>query len=97
MPGFGQIYLLVSEPGYTKLHIPAGHLKKIMKVASVFLGAFVAATLGVPLDHVVHETREATTAVLEQLSAPAADTIVPVRIALKQRNLENGMQYLLAV
>lgn len=68
-----------------------------MKITSVFLGAFVAATLGVPLDHVIHESREANGVIFEKLSSPTGDTIVPVRIALKQRNLENGMQYLLAV
>lgn len=68
-----------------------------MKVAAIFLSAFVAATLGVPLDHVIHEARDATSTVLKRLAAPAADTVVPVRIALKQRNLENGMQYLLDV
>lgn len=70
-----------------------------MKVAAVFLSAFVAAALGMPLvQDVVHEKRDViTSAKLVKLAPADGDKIVPVRIALKQRNLERGMELLMDV
>ena len=68
-----------------------------MKVTAVFLSAFCAAALGIPVGQdVVHERRAIDSAFVKGAAA-AADTVVPVRIALKQRNLDKGMQLLMDV
>lgn len=67
----------------------------IMKVATVFLNAFVAAALGVPMEHVLHEKR-GVSSITKREALPAEQT-VPVRIALKQTNLEKGMDLLIDV
>ncbi len=67
-----------------------------MKLACAFVAAFVAAALGVPMGNVVHEQRDEMPPYMLKRSAPA-DTLVPVRIALKQRNLERGMDFLMDV
>ena len=46
---------------------------------------------------VVHESRDATTVGYTKGAALDSNTKVPVRIALKQRNLENAMDLLLKV
>lgn len=66
-----------------------------MKIAALFVSAFVAATLGMPLDHVQHEKRGDMSIV--KRSAAEGSTEVPVRIALKQRNLDKGMDLLMEV
>lgn len=66
-----------------------------MKVAAVFLSAFVAAALGIPMTDVVHDKRDVSGFVKRE--PMASETLVPVRIALKQRNLDKGMDYLMAV
>jgi hypothetical protein len=67
-----------------------------MKIVSTFVAAFVAAALGMPMSDVVHEKRDDMPAHILKRSV-AADTLVPVRIALKQRNLESGMDFLMDV
>lgn len=67
-----------------------------MQLAAVFLSAFVAAALGMPAGHVQHEAHEANPSIIKRAGA-ALDKTVPVRIALKQRNLENGMGMLMEV
>lgn len=66
-----------------------------MKVAAIFLSAFVAAALGVPMDSVLHEKRAADGMV--KRGTLSAEETVPVRIALKQPNLEKGMDLLMDV
>ncbi|KAJ6789505.1 hypothetical protein PWT90_07165 [Aphanocladium album] len=66
-----------------------------MKVAAIFLSAFVAAALGIPVTDIVHDRRDVSGFIRRE--AMASETIVPVRIALKQRNLDKGMSYLMAV
>ncbi|PMB69550.1 Tripeptidyl-peptidase sed1 [Beauveria bassiana] len=69
-----------------------------MKIAAVFLSAFCAAALGIPLqDHVQHEKREAHPLLRKSTEAVEGTATIPARIALKQRNLEHGMELLLAV
>lgn len=66
-----------------------------MKVAAIFLSAFVAAALGIPITDVVHDKRDVSGFVKRE--ALASSTLIPVRIALKQRNLDQGMDHLMAV
>lgn len=70
-----------------------------MKVAAIFLSAFCAAALGIPLgDSVLHEKRDDSRVLSKRSTeSPDANAQVPVRIALKQRNLERGMELLMAV
>lgn len=71
-----------------------------MKIAAVFLSAFVAAALGIPVGQdVVHEQRDLdpNTSRIIKRAAADAEALIPVRIALKQRNVENGMEYLMNV
>ncbi|KAH8895210.1 putative alkaline serine protease AorO [Thozetella sp. PMI_491] len=67
-----------------------------MKIVSTFVAAFVAAALGMPMSDVIHEKRDDMPSHMLKRSV-AADTLVPVRIALKQRNLESGMDFLMDV
>lgn len=67
-----------------------------MKLTALFVSAFVAASLGMPLEHVQHEMRSASSSVVK-LAAAQTSTTVPVRINLKQQNLERGMDLLMAV
>ena len=70
-----------------------------MKGSLILLSGLFAGALAVPTtSHVVHEKRSSSTQnrwVKRQ--ALDADTKVPVRIALKQRNLDKGMDYLMEV
>ncbi|OAA56776.1 Peptidase S8/S53, subtilisin/kexin/sedolisin [Cordyceps fumosorosea ARSEF 2679] len=69
-----------------------------MKIAAIFLSAFCAAALGIPLgDHVQHEKREAHPLLRKSTVKVDGGAIIPARIALKQRNLEHGMKLLLGV
>ncbi|CEJ83904.1 hypothetical protein VHEMI03295 [[Torrubiella] hemipterigena] len=65
-----------------------------MKVTAIFLSAFVAAALGVPTGYVLHEKRDY---VPTKRGALAGDETVPVSIALKQTNLDKGMDLLMDV
>ncbi|KAJ3481543.1 hypothetical protein NLG97_g7795 [Lecanicillium saksenae] len=69
-----------------------------MKIAAIFLSAFVAASLGMPTatDHVLHHQR-VPNPVVNKLGAVDSAKIVPVRFALKQRNLEHGANLLAEV
>lgn len=71
-----------------------------MRVAAIFLSAFVAAALGIPIGQdVIHEQRDINghSARVIKRSAADSNTLVPVRIALKQRNLDHGAKHLLDV
>lgn len=67
-----------------------------MKVAATFLSAFVAAALGMPADYVKHEDIGIVTHLIKHAGV-AQDYTVPVRIALKQRNLDKAMDLLMDV
>ncbi|CEJ81196.1 hypothetical protein VHEMI01340 [[Torrubiella] hemipterigena] len=67
-----------------------------MQFAALFVSAFVAAALGMPAGHVQHESHEAHPSIIKRAGA-ALDKVVPVRIALKQSNLDNGMDMLMEV
>lgn len=69
-----------------------------MKIGAIFLSAFVAASLGMPTttEHVVHEKRN-DRALLTKVTAADSAKTVPVRIALKQRNIEQGEKLLAEV
>ncbi|CEJ86893.1 hypothetical protein VHEMI04238 [[Torrubiella] hemipterigena] len=67
-----------------------------MKVAAIFLSAFVAAALGMPADYVQHENIGNAPHLIKRAGA-ALDNVVPVRIALKQNNLDKGMDLLMDV
>ncbi len=66
-----------------------------MKADLILLSSIVAGALGAPLtgDHVVHEKRSSS-AVKFTKRAVDADLKIPVRIALKQKNLDKGDQLL---
>lgn len=70
-----------------------------MQIAAIFLSAFCAAALGIPLgDHVQHEKRVTGHGLIKSAGAALdGDATVPVRIALKQRNREQGMKLLMEV
>lgn len=72
-----------------------------MKLNYLLLSGLVAAASAAPraqTSHVVHEKRNlaAKTGFVKR-DALASGTRIPVRIALKQRNLDKGMDYLMAV
>lgn len=71
-----------------------------MKTASTLLVAYLAVASAVPLatNHVVHEKRDTglQSRWIKRDAVPGA-TRLPVRIALKQRNLDKGMDLLLEV
>lgn len=66
-----------------------------MQIAAIFLSAFVAAALAIPVDHVVHEKRDVVP--FSKRSILDSDEVIPVRIALKQTNLDKGMDLLMDV
>lgn len=67
-----------------------------MRLSFIFSGAFVGAVVCMPTGDVVHEKRNKLPSYfLKQFVT--ADTAVPVRIALKQRNLEKAMELLMNV
>ncbi|OAA73958.1 Peptidase S53, propeptide [Cordyceps fumosorosea ARSEF 2679] len=71
-----------------------------MKVTALFVSAFVAASLGMPLETLVQHERRSDAhggAGMVKLRAAEPSAAVPVRIALAQRNLDRGMELLLAV
>lgn len=69
-----------------------------MRAAAIFISCFVAASLGIPTGQdVIHEKRDFEAVTSRVTKRAAADTLVPVRIALKQRNLDKGMEYLMDV
>jgi tripeptidyl-peptidase-1 len=65
------------------------------------LGAFAVQALALPspayVSHVIHEKRDAVQRRWVRGNAVDPDHVLPVRIGLKQSNLENGMDYLLEV
>ncbi|KAJ6786523.1 hypothetical protein PWT90_07042 [Aphanocladium album] len=69
-----------------------------MKISAIFLSAFVAASLGMPTatEHVLHQQRSERT-FMNKLGAVDSTKTVPVRFALKQRNLEHGTKLLAEV
>lgn len=69
-----------------------------MKISLVLLNGLFAGAIAVPTgSHTVHEKRDVSNGRWIKREAANADTKVPVRIALKQKNLDNGMDYLLEV
>lgn len=72
-----------------------------MKVNSIVLGCLSVGALAVPTarnsNHVVHEKRVAFGNTWSKGEVIGDNVLVPVRIALKQTNLENGMDYLMKV
>lgn len=68
-----------------------------MKIVAICISAFCAAALGIPLDHVQHEKREAHPLLPKSTEAVDGSATFVARIAMKQRNLEQGMDLLLAV
>ncbi|OAR01405.1 hypothetical protein LLEC1_04070 [Akanthomyces lecanii] len=70
-----------------------------MKTDLILLSSLVASALGAPLtgDHVVHEKRDSFAAAKYTKRAVDANQKLPVRIALKQKNLDKGDQLLMDV
>lgn len=68
-----------------------------MKLSGLFVAAFCAAALGMSLDDLVEHERRADGSVMVKRAVPAGDAQVPVRIALKQSNLDKGMDLLMEV
>lgn len=70
-----------------------------MKNSLVLLAGLVASGLALPSGtHVVHEKRDLTNTLgWNKREAAKGSEKVPVRIALKQSNLDKGMDYILEV
>lgn len=71
-----------------------------MKCNTIFLARCFSVALANNLAFsVVHESRESETQLSkwQQLDKLPQDAIVPVRIALKQQNVDNGMELLMKV
>lgn len=66
-----------------------------MKIVVTLVSALVNAALGVSMHSVLHESRESH-GMIKTGSLPA-DEIIPVRIAVKQVNLDKGMDLLMDV
>lgn len=68
-----------------------------MKTAAVLLAGLAASGMAMPSDsHRVHETRDTTlSARFDKREAVAATTNMPLRIALKQSNLDKAAAMLL--
>ena len=69
-----------------------------MKLNFSLLGGFIAVAIAAPLgEHVIHERRDTTHPRWLKREHLDAGASIPVRIALKQRNLDQGMNLLLDV
>lgn len=69
-----------------------------MKISLIVLNSLLAGAIAVPTgSQVVHERRDTNNARWIKRDAVDPNTKVPVRIALKQNNLDKGMDYLLDV
>ncbi|TQV93124.1 protease S8 tripeptidyl peptidase I [Cordyceps javanica] len=70
-----------------------------MKAELILLGSLVAGAVAAPLtdNHIVHERRSEPASSVFTKRAAEADTELPVRIALKQRNIEKGSELLFEV
>lgn len=70
-----------------------------MKADLILLSSIVAGAIGAPLtdDHVVHEKRDSFATTKYTKRAVDANQKIPVRIALKQKNLDKGDQLLMDV
>ncbi|TFA98341.1 Tripeptidyl-peptidase sed1 [Trichoderma ghanense] len=69
-----------------------------MKIGLIVLNSLLAGVIAVPTgSRVIHEQRDTSNARWIKREALDPDTKVPVRIALKQSNLDKGMDYLLDV
>lgn len=68
-----------------------------MKISLIVLNGLLAGAMAVPTGQVVHEKRDTNNARWVKREAVDPNTKVPVRIALKQSNLDKGMDYLLDV
>lgn len=69
-----------------------------MKISIIALNSLLAGAIAIPTgSQVVHERRDTDNARWIKREALNPDTKVPVRIALKQNNLNKGMDYLLDV
>ncbi|KAG8411214.1 hypothetical protein J3459_016525 [Metarhizium acridum] len=69
-----------------------------MKISLILLNGVFAGTIAVPTgSNTIHEKRDVSGGRWTKREAADANTKVPVRIALKQKNLDQGMDYLLEV
>lgn len=69
-----------------------------MKFSLILLNGLLARAFAVPTDPtVIHEKRDVSNARWTKREAAHAGMKVPARIALKQKNLDHGMDHLLSV
>lgn len=69
-----------------------------MKLNVIILNGLAAGAFAMPTTNsAVHEKRDVASGPWTKMDAINANARIPVRIALKQRNLENGMAYLMKV
>lgn len=68
-----------------------------MKLSPLLLSSLLAGAVAIPLNDVVHEKRNPLGPKWQKRDTLDANSAIPVRIALKQTNLEKGMDYLLEV
>ena len=71
------------------------HLLSLVLVGALAAGSFAAPAL--TLRHVVHESRRDLPKTWVKRSAVEADALLPVRVGLKQRNLDKGHDLLMEV
>jgi tripeptidyl-peptidase-1 len=71
----------------------------IMRFSTVVFTGVLGQTLASIVNHVVHEKRDATEhqARLQKMGTLPLDTIVPVRLAMKQPNSQKGIDLLTEV
>jgi tripeptidyl-peptidase-1 len=70
---------------------------RVSAFAFVIALAATAQSAAVPNSHVVHEKREVTSSRWVKREKLAPSDILPMRIGLKQRNLDRGHEFLMDV
>lgn len=72
----------------------AGVWCSLFKMKGLILSSLVLGALGYPSNNVAHEKRDATRAYLLKREPAAGNTAIPVQIALKQSNIDEGVKKL---
>lgn len=73
------------------------HFLSFVVIGALAAGSFAAPTLGSRYGHVLHESRRHLPKTWVKRSAVPGDALLPVRVGLKQRNLEKGHDLLMEV
>ena len=70
---------------------------RVPSLALIFAVAATAQGAAVPNSHVVHEKREVTSSQWVKREKLSSRAVLPMRIGLKQRNLDRGDDFLMDV